>query len=103
MTVSIVTGVEEEDSDYILNNDDPLSEFDYDKPSRAEEIYNDFYPGRETLNKLMLWLASYQWKDGQLQLKIIWNTNEYTWESFPDMKEGYPRATSEYMVSQKRD
>ena len=33
--VSIVTGGEEEDADYILNDNDPLSEFDNDKPSKA--------------------------------------------------------------------
>ena len=33
--VSIVTGGEEGDSDYILNDNDPLSEFDNDKPSKA--------------------------------------------------------------------
>ena len=33
--VSIFTGGEEEDDDYILNDNDPLSEFDKDKPSRA--------------------------------------------------------------------
>ena len=33
--VSIVTGGEEGDSDYILNDNDPLSEFDNYKPSRA--------------------------------------------------------------------
>ena len=33
--VSIFTGGEEEDDDYILNDNDPLSEFDNDKPSRA--------------------------------------------------------------------
>ena len=48
--VSIVTGGEEEDADHILNNYDPLSGFDYNKPSRAEEIYNEFAPGCETLN-----------------------------------------------------
>ena len=35
LPVSIVTGVEEEDADYILNDNDPLSEFDKDKPSGA--------------------------------------------------------------------
>ena len=49
--VSIVVGVEEEDADYILNDNDPLSEFDNDKPSRSEEIYNEFSPGREKLNE----------------------------------------------------
>ena len=32
---SIFTGGEEEADDYILNDNDPLSEFDNDKPSRA--------------------------------------------------------------------
>ena len=40
VSVYIVTGVEEEDADYILNDNDPLSNFDKDKPSRAEDVYN---------------------------------------------------------------
>ena len=48
--LSIVTGVEYEDAGYILNHDDTLSEFYYDKPSRAEEIYNEFAPVCEILN-----------------------------------------------------
>ena len=73
-----------------MNNNDPLSEFDYDKPSRAEEIYNYFAPGYETLNGPMLSIASHQQKDGKLQFKISWNTNEHTWEYLPDMKEDHP-------------
>ena len=85
--VSIVTGGEEEDADYILNGNNPLNEFDYDKPSRAVEIYNEFSPCREKLNESMLSIASHRWKNGQLQFKISWNTNYHTWETFPDMKE----------------
>ena len=96
--VFVVKGVEEEDADYILNNNDPLSDFDCDKPSRAEEIYNKFAPGHETFNDSMLSIASHLWKYGQLQFKIIWNTNDYTWESFPDIKEDHPLATANYMV-----
>ena len=79
VTVYIVTGGEEEDADYILNNDEPLSDFDCDKPSRSEDIYDEFAPGREKFNESMLFIASHQWKDGQLQFKINWNTNEHTW------------------------
>ena len=69
--VSIVTGgEEEEEADYIFNNDDPLSEFDYVKPSIAEVIYNEFSPGREKLNVSMLSIASHRWKDSQLKFKI---------------------------------
>ena len=57
VTVYIVTGGEEEDVDYILNNYDPLSEFEYDKPFRSEDIYNDFAPGCDTLNESMLSIA----------------------------------------------
>ena len=57
--VYIVTGGEEDDADYIFNNDDLLSAFDYDKPSRGEEIYNEFSPGHETLNESMLSIASH--------------------------------------------
>ena len=46
----------------------------------------------------MLSISSHRWKNGQLQFKIIWNTNEHTWETFPDMKEYHPQATSDYMV-----
>ena len=74
------------------------SEFDYGKPSIAEDIYNAFAPGREKLNVSMLSIASHRWKDGQLKFKIRWNINEHTWETFPDMKEDHPRATSNYMV-----
>ena len=74
--VSIVTGEEEEYDDYILNDNNPLSEFDNDKPYRVEEIYNEFAPGREKLNEPMLSIASHQRKDGQLQFGIICNTND---------------------------
>ena len=40
--VYIVTGGEEEDSAYILNDNNPLSEFDNDKPYIAEDNYNEF-------------------------------------------------------------
>ena len=96
--VSIVTGGEEDDVDYILNNDDPLIEFDYYKRYRTEETYNEFVPGCETLNDSMLSIASHQWKDSQLQFKIICNINEHTWETFPDMREDHSRATDNYMV-----
>ena len=46
----------------------------------------------------MLSIASHWWKDGQLQFKISWDTNEYTWETFPDMKEDHPQARANYMV-----
>ena len=98
VTVYIVTGGEEEDADYILNDNDSLSDFDNDKPSRAEEIYNNFSPGREKSNEPMLSIASHRWKDVQLPYKIIWNTNEYRWENFLDMKEDHPQATADYMV-----
>ena len=48
--VYIVTGGEQEDADHVLN-EDPLGEFDYNKPHQAEEIYNEFAPGRDTLNE----------------------------------------------------
>ena len=73
--LSIVTGGEEEYADYILNDNDPLSEFDNGTPSRVEEIYKKFYPGRKKLNEPMLSIASHWWKDGQLQFNIICNTN----------------------------
>ena len=69
-----------------MNDKDPLSEFDNYKPYRAEEIYSKFAPGREKLNESMLSIDSHLWKYGHLQFKISWNTNEYTWENFPDMK-----------------
>ena len=81
-----------------MNDNDPLGDFDNDKPSRAEDIYNEFSLGREKLNEPMISIASHQWKDGQLQLNISWNTNEFSWETFPDMKEDHPRATADYMV-----
>ena len=81
-----------------MNDNGPLSEFDYDKPSRAEEIYNEFFPGPEKFNESMLSIASHRWKNGQLQFKISWYTNEHTWETFPDMKEYHPQATADYMV-----
>ena len=46
----------------------------------------------------MLSIASQKWKDGQLQSMIIWDTNEHTWETFPDMKEDHPRDTADYIV-----
>ena len=64
--VSIVTGGEEEDSDYILNGNYPLSEFDNSKPSRSGEIYNKFAPVYEKLNESMLSIASHRCKYGQL-------------------------------------
>ena len=42
-------GEEEKDADYILNDNDPLSDFDYDKPSRVADIYNEFAPGCKKL------------------------------------------------------
>ena len=73
-----------------MNNYDPLSEFDYEKPYRSEDIYNELAPGRDTLNESMLSIAFHQWKDGKLKFKIIWNSNEHTWELFPNMKEDHP-------------
>ena len=98
MPVYIVTGGEEEDADYFFNDNDSLSEFDYDNPYRAEEIYNEFSPGCDKLNESMLSVSSHRWNNGQLQFKIIWNTNEHTWETFPDMKEDHPWATANYIV-----
>ena len=46
----------------------------------------------------MISIAPHEWKEGQLQFKICWNTNEHTWESFPDMREDHPRTTVDYMV-----
>ena len=46
----------------------------------------------------MLSISSHRWKNGLLQFKISWYTNEHTWETFPDMKEYHPQATSNYMV-----
>ena len=46
----------------------------------------------------MLSIASHRWNNGQPQFKISWNTNEHTWENFPDIKEDHPRARAGYMV-----
>ena len=59
VAVYIVIGVEKENADYIFNNDDPLSGFDYNKPSIAEEIYNEFASVHETLYETMLSVASH--------------------------------------------
>ena len=85
-----------------MNDNDPLSEFDNDKPYRAKDIYNKFSPGHEKLNEPMLYIASHRWKYGQLQFKISWNTNEFTLETFPNTKEDHPRATADYMVCNKK-
>ena len=50
----------------------------------------------------MLSIASHQWKGGQLQFNISCNTNDFTWETFPDIKEDHPRATADYMVRNNR-
>ena len=94
--VSITTGGEEEDAESILN--DPLGEFDYDDPTKAEEIYNEFDPDNAGLNQGMQSIAAHRWKGGQLQFQVLWDTDEHTWESFIDLKEDHPRSTAEYMV-----
>ena len=60
--VYIVTGGEEEGADYIL--DDTLGKFDYDQPHKSEEIYKEFAPDQDSLNKAMLSIDSHPWKLG---------------------------------------
>ena len=43
-------------------------------------------------------IIAHRWKEGRLQLKIIWNTEENTWEEFRDLKEDKPRLTAQYII-----
>ena len=95
--VSIVTEEEDEDSDYVLN-EDPLGKFDCYIPHQEDDIHEEFAPVRYILHESMLFIASLKRKDGQLQFKIILETNEHTWENFPDIKEYHPQATADYIV-----
>ena len=46
----------------------------------------------------MVEITAHRWKEGRLQLKIIWNTEENTWEEFSDLKEDKPRLTAQYII-----
>jgi hypothetical protein len=43
-------------------------------------------------------ILNHDWYQGQLKLKVKWNTEEATWERFHDMKEDHPRLTAQYIV-----
>jgi len=47
----------------------------------------------------MIDICSHRWRDGRIELQINWDTNESAWETFDNMREDHPCATTDYIVS----
>ena len=43
-------------------------------------------------------ITDHNWHEGQLRFKVLWTSEESTWETINDMKEDYPLLTANYIV-----
>ena len=43
-------------------------------------------------------IVGHNWHEGQLKLKVLWDAEEHTWESFLEMKVDHPRLTATYLL-----
>lgn len=86
---------EEEDVRYL--NDNPMADLDLGDPTKAEEIHNEFGPDKPTLG--MIDICSHRRRDGRLELKINWDANESTWETFDNVREDQPRAKLQHWLT----
>jgi hypothetical protein len=71
-------------------------------PEMTKALYDEFdltEEDRELGGASLTSVVDHRSRNGQLQLKCLWATEEYTWEHIKVMKEDYPLRTAQYIVN----
>jgi hypothetical protein len=71
-------------------------------PEMVTEINHELATDRIEDSKIggagVLRIDGHRWNSGQLQFKVLWDTDQSTWEDFRIIKVDHPRLTARYMV-----
>ena len=43
-------------------------------------------------------ILSHGWYEGRPRLKVLWDTEQTTWEELKDMKDDYPKLTTHFIL-----
>ena len=93
--------------DITASTDDTIFDFNPKEGGDLEmvdEINNEISSGVDPLSSgggSVMEILAHRWKEGRLQLEVLWNTEEKTWEEFRDIKLDKPRLTAQYIIDNK--
>ena len=88
----------DDEARYLMEGYDPFDE----GPSvdMGKEVYDSLSPSESATvgGGKAVAIAAHDWREGRLRLKVVWSTDDTSWEELRDMKEDYPRMTAQYIV-----
>jgi hypothetical protein len=89
---------------------EPVDSIDYDpfedkEPVEMVNAINDSLSVEATASEVggsrITEITDHKWYMGNLQLKVVWDAEQSSWETFRDMKEESPKLTAKYIVDNK--
>jgi len=94
-----------------MTGDDGKLEDDQDQSTTlasiemVDEVNNELAEGRIEETQVggsnATTIYEHRWQSGQLQLRVLWDTGESSWESFRLMKVDHPQTTAAYIFNNK--
>jgi hypothetical protein len=46
-------------------------------------------------------IVAHEWRNGQLQFKVLWSNDETSWETLKDLRQDHPRKVAKYIVEKE--
>ena len=91
---------EELESNQVLSS---VEDEDNPIPDSTKEVVNELDPTLDSEEQhSLLEINGFRYKEGRLQLRLKWSTEETQWCDFRDVKEDYPRRCATYIVNHYR-
>ena len=91
---------DEESGGEALNQFNPLESTE--EVEMISEVYNEYSDTSTSLKGVsgiqVKEILTYNWFKENLKLKVLWETEQISWEDLEDMKEDYPQLTARFIL-----